>query len=287
MEAALPKISVVTPSLNQGVFLESAIDSVLGQGYPDLEYLVVDGGSSDDSVEVIERHSERLTYWVSEPDEGMYDAINKGFALATGDILGWLNSDDMYLPWTFSVVAELFDRFPEIEWLTSSFPMHWDAEGRAVRCWRQNGYSKERFLRGENLPNQGWHAQGWIPQECTFWRRSLWERAGGRLDASLRLAGDFELWSRFFSDAPLFAVDTPLGGFRYHGRQMSSDRLSEYVAEARSILDRAGFRPPSRARSHVRRLRQVLPDKLAKRVDPSRGPRCVHQGPGGGWTIVT
>src|SRR5258706_10000369 len=106
-----------------------------------------------------------------------------------------LNGDDKYLPWTFSVVAEVFAQFPEIEWVTTRWPLRWDKRGRAVRCAARAGYSRDGFFRGEYLPGDG---RPVIQQESTFWRRSLWELAGARIDTSFPLGGDFELWARFF-----------------------------------------------------------------------------------------
>ena len=120
MDKPFPTISVVTPSYNQGRFLEETICSVLTQSYPCVEYVVIDGASSDDSVEIIRKYAGQLTYWVSETDKGQYDAINKGFARTTGEIMAWLNSDDMYTPWALTVVADIFRLFPHVEWITLS-----------------------------------------------------------------------------------------------------------------------------------------------------------------------
>jgi len=108
-EIAYPKISIVTPSFNQGRFIEETILSVIGQGYPNLEYIIIDGGSTDETVDIIKKYEKHLTYWVSEKDNGQSHAINKGFSMASGEIFGWLNSDDMYLPSTFSFIAGLID----------------------------------------------------------------------------------------------------------------------------------------------------------------------------------
>ena len=177
---------------------------------------MVDGGSTDGSVAILERWSDRLSYWTSAPDGGQYDAINRGFARTTGDVMGWLNADDHHLPWTLSLVGEMFERFPEIDWLTTQYPLTVDESGRAVQTGYGGGFNADAFRRGGNLPGRGWFATGFVQQESTFWRRSLWEKAGGRVDASLKLAGDFELWCRFFDHAPLYAVAAPLAAFRRH-----------------------------------------------------------------------
>jgi hypothetical protein len=258
-------ISVVTPSYNQGRFLEDAMRSILDQGYPALEYVVMDGGSTDGSVEIIRRHEARLTYWVSEPDRGQYDAIDKGFARTSGQIMAWLNSDDMYAPWALHVAQAVFSAFPQIEWLTTLCPLIWDESGQAVRCApRYAGYSRRGFFRGAHLPH--WYANGCIQQESTFWRRSLWERAGARLDASLQLAGDVELWARFYRHAELFGVTTPLGGFRVHPDQKTAHLAAEYAREAADVLVRAGGRPSGRLRSFLRLARRELTPTLPLNV---------------------
>lgn len=285
-----PKISIVTPSFNQAAFLDEAIRSVLDQNYPNLEYVVVDGGSSDGSVDIIRRHEARLSSWVSEKDAGQYAALNKGFARTSGEIMAWINSDDKYLPWTFSIVGEIFAEHPEIEWITSLFPLHWDKAGRAVSCAARDGYSRAGFFRGENLAGSSWHSRGWIQQESTFWRRSLWEQAGGRIDVNYRLAADFELWARFYQHAELYGVSTPLGGFRAHGDQRSAQQFEAYSKEAEEVLWRHGGRPFRRFESflHVKLLRYLAAPirRLAARTQLFY-PRliCLHRGPSGGWRV--
>jgi hypothetical protein len=227
--------SIVTPSFNQGGFLKECLASVASQG-PRVEHIVIDGGSSDDSIDIIKAHAGQIAYWVSERDGGQYDALNRGFARATGDIFAWLNSDDVYFPWTLKTVAALFDQFPEIEWLTTRYPTAIDAEGAMIKVGDIYGFDRKSFFNGLNLAGAGWEADGWIQQESTFWRRSLWERAGGRLRSDMRYAADFELWCRFFKIARLHAVDVPLGTYRYHPVQKTSTAFGSYVDEAREAL---------------------------------------------------
>ena len=249
----LPRISIVTPSFNQGRFLAETMDSVLAQRYPNLEYVVVDGGSTDDSVDVIRSREKELASWVSEKDAGQYDAINKGFAKTTGDVMAWLNSDDKYTPWALHVVGEIFQQLPEVQWLTTLLPLHWDARGLPIRCRPiRGGFSRPAFLRGANLMGQ------FIQQESTFWRRALWEKAGGKVDASLQLAGDFELWARFFDHADLYGVELPLGGFRVHGDQKTAHRMKTYLDESLAVLQRHGGTPRSAL------FRKTLPFRLRK-----------------------
>jgi glycosyltransferase involved in cell wall biosynthesis len=227
-----PSISIVTPSYNQGAFLRATIESVLNQGYSNLEYVIMDGGSTDGSVDIIKEYADKITHWESGPDGGHYPALNKGFAKTTGEIMAWINSDDMYTPWAFSVVSEIFSKFPEIEWLTTAFPLIWDSAERAVNIMvvQSSGYARQGFLCGENMP---WGNRRFttnvIQQESTFWRRRLWERAGSKLDESLRLAGDFELWANFFQYTELYTVQTALGGFRMHGNQKTANFMDDYI----------------------------------------------------------
>jgi glycosyltransferase involved in cell wall biosynthesis len=236
------KISVVTPSFNQAGFLKATLHSVLGQGYPNLEYRVIDGGSVDNSREIIEIYDDQLSYWCSEPDQGQYDAINKGFRHSSGDIMAWINSDDMYTPWAFQVVNTIFSTLPEVEWLTTLCPLMWDATGTPTYCAQRGGYTRQGFLNGENVPQSTWYALGSIQQESVFWRRSLWEKAGAHLDTAYPLAADFELWARFFQHADLYTVSVPLGGFRAHGNQRSVAQAEQYHKEVEAILTAYGGR---------------------------------------------
>jgi len=232
-----PKISIVTPSLNQGQFIEATIRSVLLQEYPNLEYIVIDGGSTDQTLDIVEQYAPWLDFWSSEPDEGLYQAINKGFAHATGEIMGWLNADDLYVENALWRVAEIFHEFHGVEWIASRCPGSMAANGNARFC-RLPGYSAVGFWRAEYVEGVCPFHSGWIPQESTFWRRSLWERAGGQVDESLALAGDFELWARFYQHAELVAVDIPLGVFRRHSEQKTHGDFPGYVREAREVLHR-------------------------------------------------
>ena len=247
------RIALVTPSFNQARFLEDTLASVHDQRYPDLEHVVVDGGSTDGSVAILERWADRLAWWTSGKDGGQYDAINRGFARTSGEIMGWLNADDRHLPWTLALVNDLFERFPQVEWLTTQYPVILDEAGRGVQSGYGGGFNADAFRRGANLPGRGWFATGFVQQESTFWRRSLWEKAGGRVEASLTLAGDFELWCRFFDHAPLHAVATPIAGFLRHGEQKTATRFEAYLDEAEAVLRQRGFRPYGRLESALRR----------------------------------
>jgi glycosyltransferase involved in cell wall biosynthesis len=249
MTPVTPKISLVTPCLDQASTLGAAMDSVLDQNYSELEYVVIDGGSTDGSVATIEQHSSRLAYWVSEPDDGHYPAVNKGFAKTTGEIMGYLNSDDLLLPGSLSLIAELFTAFPAIEWITGAY-MAIDDVGRPV---------------GVNIPSRWsrWHlivagAGRSVPQEATFWRRSLWERAGGGLDETFSLAADYELWVRFARHAQLTTVRAPLACFRHMTGQRSvalGERYAEEVARIRARERALEPRVDKAARSAERLLR--------------------------------
>lgn len=238
-----PSIAIVTPSFNQSRFLPACIASVLDQNYPGLQYAIVDGGSTDGSAEIIKSKAGSLHYWRSHPDEGPYAAIAEGFAKTDAGVLGWINSDDILLPWALRVVGGIFRDCPEVEWITTETPMYMDADGlpRLGLFFgiKFPGFNKAGFQHRENLAAPGSPPGAtFIQQESTFWRRSLWDKAGAKFDNRFNLAGDFELWDRFFEYAELFSINLPLGVFRRHHVGQRSDNFDQYVAECEKVLSR-------------------------------------------------
>lgn len=225
------KISVVTPNFNGADLLERAIKSVASQDYNDIEHIVMDGGSTDASLEIIERHSHKLTKVVSEKDSGQYDAIRKGFAMSTGDILCWLNSDDLYFPWTMRIVARIFSDFPQIQWIMG------------LRCELRDGavqgvssvtpFPRDVIRSGAFYPR----GLGCIMQEACFWRRTLYEKVGG-ISVNWPFAGDYELWIRFAEDADLVVTSALLGGFNYTGKNRSVLNVETWQEEVSAIRSR-------------------------------------------------
>ena len=228
------KISIVTPSYNQAGHLEQTIKSVLlaaeGCG-ADLEYVVIDGGSTDGSKEIIERHAGSLAYWCSEEDAGQYDAINKGFDKSTGEIMGWLNSSDLYLPWTLSTVREIFEKFPEVQWITSLRKLCVEEDGRFEGMQKMVGFAGRSYYAGKH---GGPSNSDFIQQETVFWRRELWEEVGAKIPSRCKYAADFHLWGEFFRHAQVYGLDAPLAAFRFHGDSRSTAEL--YMKEVNAPL---------------------------------------------------
>ena len=214
-----PKVSIVTPSYNQGQFLEETILSVLNQDYPNLEYIVIDGGSTDNSVEIIKKYQDRLAYLVSEPDRGQSDAINKGFRMATGEILAWLNSDDFYLPGTLHTVANYFDEHQDIDCIYGDLlVVNEHSEVLYVRKTIPYDYRME--LYGGCL----------VPQPSSFFQRSVPDRIG-YLDTTLQYNMDFDFFVRMGKAGMKFAnIPTPLACFRLHLNSKSITQRSKGVA---------------------------------------------------------
>lgn len=223
---SLPSISVVTPSFNQGRFLPETMDSIHGQGYPKLEHIVIDGGSSDESVSVIKHYERQLAYWVSEPDQGQTDALIKGFARSTGDIQCWLNSDDLFEPGTLAEVAAYFDRHPEVEFIYGNST--WiDDRGIVIKPKREHGFSRFIWMYDHNF----------IPQPSAFWRRSLYERVGG-LDPRFDLAMDADLWIRFADVTKPRHVSRPWSRMRFYGEQKNTRLRDKSSLEGKAIRSR-------------------------------------------------
>ena len=226
-----PKITVVTTNFNLGNFLEETICSVLDQGYPNLEYIIIDAGSTDKSLEIIQKYENKLAWWVSEPDQGQYHGIQKGFDKSTGEIMCWLNSDDKFHHKSLFAMAEIMLTFPEVKWV-QGLPTEYAASGfginRVTLPWAR--WSRLRYLCYDFQ---------FIQQEATFWRRELWEKAGGKLGLEFGLAADTELWARFFRYEKLYTTLTLIGGFRYRWEnQRSKSNFDAYFAECGAIIKR-------------------------------------------------
>jgi len=295
-----PRISIVTPSFNQGEFLEATIQSVISQQYPNLEYILVDGGSTDASPAIIEKYRTHFHFSCSEPDGGHIAALNKGFGHATGEIMAWLNSDDMYFPWTLRSVASIMTAFPQIQWLTSVRPACWDYHGFCTAVEHQHpAFSKEAFLDGcyiaPNPDRLGDMLALYPPvqQESTFWRRSLWDKAGAHVRTEFKLAADFDLWGRFYEHADLYGTYAPLAGFRLQFAQKTS-QWSDYVADARKSLEllrqRTGWSPNRFRRLAIRFRLDEIPHfrKYVIQRCAYRGTNVVRQNqnrPDASWAL--
>ena len=211
--SALPRISIVTPSYNQASYIGLTVRSVLLQGYPDLEYIVMDGGSTDGTQEVLEPYVDQFAHYVSERDNGQSDALNKGFSRTTGEILAYLNSDDLLAPGALDFVAQYFADRPDVD-VVYSHRVTVDEHNKAASYWILPPHSTYLMSR--------WDL---IPQETCFWRRRIFERSGN-VDPSYRFAMDYALFARFMVLGGRFVrVPRFLGAFRYHSQAKTSQLL--------------------------------------------------------------
>lgn len=215
-----PRLSIVTPSFKQGHFIRRTIDSILDQNYPNLEYIVQDGGSPDDTVEVLKSYGDRITSWVSERDKGQSDALNKGFAKTTGDLMAYLNSDDLLMPGSLAVVTDYFAKHPEVD-AVYGHRFIIDEEDREVGRWVLPAHDPHILAYAD-----------YVPQETLFWRRSAWEKAGGKIDASFRFAMDWDLLLRLQSSgATIVRLPYFLGAFRVHAAGKTTSIINEVGAQ--------------------------------------------------------
>ena len=233
--AAWPRICLVTPSFNQGQFIERTILSVLNQGYPNLEYVVMDGGSTDETSGILERYRGQIGTIVSQPDRGQSDAINKGFSGGTAEILGWLNSDDMLAPGALAAVAMGFftSRADVVAGLCTISQDDCVTHRHLAGC-SDGALPLDRLLDLEGDVHEG----TFFYQPEVFFTRRIWDICGGRVDESLRYSMDYDLWLRFAEiGAKLHVVGCPLAIFRTHPDQKTA-RFAEFQAEAAGVRDR-------------------------------------------------
>lgn len=222
----LPKISIITPSYNQGRFIKETIESVLSQNYPNLEYWVIDGGSTDETITILKSFGKKIK-WISEKDKGQTDAINKGLLRATGEIIAYLNSDDVYLPNTLNTVAEYAMNHPTAQWITGDYFII-DESGKKIQSFVA-AYKKvlRTYLTLDLLL-----IMNPIIQPSTFWRRSLQQKIG-LFDDKLRYCMDYEYWIRSFKYAPVHVLPNHFSLFRIHknskgGAQYTRQFTEEY-----------------------------------------------------------
>lgn len=226
MRTENPKIVIVTPTYNSEQYLERCILSIKNQKYYNFEHIIVDGNSTDQTIEIIKKYANTYPMkWISEPDQGMYDAINKGFRIAEGDIYAWLNSDDFYFPWTLHVVASIFVK-RNIQWLIGISSSAMIVGGQEIIYQLPNMpavYNSKMIAKGAYDGRQMY----FIPQEACFWTSRLWKEAGG-LDGQYKSAGDYHLWRKFARLTKLYTVQCNLACFRVRENQKSSDRVTYY-----------------------------------------------------------
>lgn len=247
------KISIVTPSYNQADFLAQTIPSILSQqGGFELELIVVDGGSTDHSVAVLRGIDDPRLRWTSEKDEGQSDAINKGFAQATGDVLAWLNSDDLYVPGALQQVADAFGQAPEAAWLTGYCPII-DAQSRPIRGFVSRYKNKQlgRYTYGRLL------RENFISQPATFWRAAAWARTGP-LDTGLHWTMDYDLWLRLGKVSDPVVLPHPLAQFRLYETSKTGSFDRAQYDEGYAVAQRYGEGARSDLRWHKFNVEKIV-----------------------------
>lgn len=225
-----PLVSIITPSFNQARYLEATIQSVLSQDYPYIEYMVIDGASTDDSVEIIRKYQDRFVYWASEKDSGQADAINKGLSRATGEIIAWLNSDDYYLPNTISRVVKTFNENPNVLMVYGDV-LAVDEHGQAINALKYKQLSLEHLLCFQI-----------IGQSSVFFQRKAYEKTG-ELDPTFNFLLDHQLWIRIAQQGKILHVPHIWSAARYHAEAKNRARAAEFGQEAFRILDWAKSQP--------------------------------------------
>lgn len=222
----MPEFSIVTCSFQQGKYLDATIRSVLDQNHSELEYIVIDGGSTDISNDVIKKYKDRLSWWISERDNGQTDALIKGFSNASGTFQSWLCSDDLLLPGALASVSQFFNAHPDIDVVYGN-SLWIDEKGAFIRPKKEIPFFRFPFLFDHN----------YIPQPSTFWRRRLYDKVGG-LDPNFNLAMDADLWERFSSKTRIAHIPIYLSCMRYYPQQKTRSLKTQALLENADIRTR-------------------------------------------------
>ena len=262
-----PRVSIVTPSYNQGQFIEETIRSVLLQGYPHLEYAVIDGGSSDNTLDVLRRYQDHL-YWVSEPDRGQADAINKGLRMSQGEVLAYLNSDDTYLPGSIRLVASYFRAHPDVGMVYGDCQVV-DAQGKVLGLMRGHEFNLHRLIHRAEI----------IPQQAAFWRREAVEQVGP-FDTGLQYSMDYDFFVRVGRAFLVVYIPQMLACFRMHGSSKTVSWEEKHWQETLAVSERYGMKRWT-AWYWIRRLRhrglRALPEPVQQWVRRRLGrPQDAH-----------
>ncbi|MCY7291411.1 MAG: glycosyltransferase [Ferruginibacter sp.] len=251
-----PKITIITPSYNQEQFIEETIRSVLLQNYPNLEYIIIDGGSTDKSVEIIRKYEKYITCWVSEKDRGQSHAINKGFAKSSGDILCWINSDDLLKPGALEFVARSFPDISIPAWLIGSSEII-DSASKLIKLRTPENTTFERVLM--------WN-DNWFPQQSTFWTRPMWN-AVSKLDESLHYAMDFALWLNMFEVAKPLLTKELLSSYRYQENAKCLTQPSKALEEVIATLWQYFKEAPKNPKVRLSLLQAITKLTLTQRLN--------------------
>ena len=229
------RISIIVPVYNMVNTINKTIDSVVSQQYENLELIVMDGNSNDGTKEKLESRKEDFQILISEVDNGQYDAIQKGMQLATGEIVSWLNADDIYFPWTLHKVNFFFTKFPQMNWI-AGLPSFLDSSGDLSHMYNNLSSRPQKSIQKGSFRKDVF---GYLQQESMFYKKSLWDKVGG-LNLNYLLAGDFELWTRFAKEASIVSINIPFSGFRMNPNSRSKKQVIIYENEVSEIVHKIG-----------------------------------------------
>jgi glycosyltransferase involved in cell wall biosynthesis len=224
-------ISIVIPCYNMEKYIDDTLRSIINQKYPKLELIIVDGGSNDGTNKIINRYTEEISLLISESDDSMYDAIDKGIKASTGDIVTWLNADDIYFPWTLKTIANIFTWYEDVKWI-SGLPAFINEHGDLTHIYTYPSSKPRNYIK------YGWFRNdvfGFLQQESMFWRRGVYFESGG-LNLEYKYAGDFELWMKFAKYSELTTVNMPLAAFRRRKDSLSKLNWINYQNEVKSAI---------------------------------------------------